>query len=146
MITSRASELFEVSTLIDFVFVSFRLYLQSIVTNHEHPESVLTILPFFYLFLLFLSFPYFLYFTYFNFFPDYLPPTYRREASTAPLPTMARLRFQHEHSIKGILQRKLTGVKNKLKREIFIRRWGAEHFYILKGHHFGFCQEPFAAV
>jgi hypothetical protein len=48
------------------------------------------------------------------------------------------------NSLKGIVQRKLTGVKNnKLKGYILIRRWGDGHFFILKAHRLGFCQKAF---
>ncbi len=54
---------------------------------------------------------------------------------------MFNIRYMYKDFLllKGIVQRKLTGVKNKLKRQIFIWRWGAGHFYfILKGCHLGF--------
>jgi hypothetical protein len=48
-------------------------------------------------------------------------------------------------NLKGIVQQKLTRVKNKHKRKIFIWRWGAGHFFNFKGMPYWILAKGFAA-
>jgi hypothetical protein len=49
------------------------------------------------------------------------------------------------HLLKGIVQRKLTGVKKSSNDRYSFRDGELGILLIFKGRHLGFCQEPFAA-